>query len=46
MTPEQALQILTNATAILQANRADHNAIMQALATIESALEAKAQKEE
>lgn len=38
MTPDQALQILDQATAALSVNRQTHNQIMQALAALRQAL--------
>ena len=35
MTPTEALEILRNATGLLQLNRADHLRVMQAINTLE-----------
>lgn len=35
MTPQEALEILRNATALLQLTRADHLKVMQAIGTLE-----------
>lgn len=44
MTPEQALQILDQATALLQVNRQDQIQIMEALRVLKAAIEEKPTK--
>lgn len=39
MTPQEALQLLEQATGLLQLNREDHNKIMAALAVLREATE-------
>lgn len=39
MTPKDAHQLLVNATALLQLNRADHQKIVEALQVVEGLIE-------
>jgi len=41
MTPEQALQVIDQATSLLQMTRAQHGQIIQALEVLKKAIEAK-----
>lgn len=41
MNPKEALELLRNATGILNLNRADHLKVIEALQVIEKAIEAK-----
>lgn len=46
MTPEQALNVLTVSTSLLQVNRQDHQTILEALKTLEDAIKSTSAADE